>query len=90
VARFKVGGPKKRLPSRSDAAIKAQVETRAESLDTREVRWRDVRAVWNRGQHVILQGLAAIEAIPPFTLKGVGSDRRPGPGPSRGPGIRPG
>jgi len=33
-----------------------------------------VRAVWNRGQHATLQGLAAIEAAQPFTLKGVDSD----------------
>lgn len=104
LARFKVGGPKKRLPPRSDAAIKAQVEIRAESWDTREVGWTEVdtvahcggdmggsfiwsltsveihsgwtevRAVWNRGQHATLQGLAAIEAAQPFALKGVDSD----------------
>lgn len=101
---FKVGGPKKRLPPRSDAAIKAQVEIRAESWDTGEVGWTEVdtvahcggdmggsfiwsltsveihsgwtevRAVWNRGQHATLQGLAAIEAAQPFALRGVDSD----------------
>lgn len=104
LAPFKVGGPKKRLPPRGDAAIKAQVEIRAESWDTAEVGWTEVdtvahcggdmggsfiwsltsveihsgwtevRAVWNRGQHATLQGLAAIEAAQPFALKGVDSD----------------
>jgi hypothetical protein len=104
LAPFKVGGPKKRLPPRSDAAIKAQVEIRAESWDTREVGWTEVdtvahcggymagsfiwtlssveihsgwtevRAVWNRGQHATLRGLADIESAQPFTPKGVDSD----------------
>lgn len=104
LAAFKVNGPKKRLPPRSDAAIKAQVEIRAESWDTREVGWTEVdtvahcggdmggsfiwsltsveilsgwtevRAVWNRGQHATLQGMAAITGAQPFALKGVDSD----------------
>ena len=46
---FKVDGPKRRLPPRSDAAIKAQVEIRAESWDTREVGWTEVDTVAHCG-----------------------------------------
>lgn len=45
LAPFKVAGPKKRLPPRGDAAIKARVEIRAESWDTREVGWTEVDTV---------------------------------------------
>lgn len=36
--------------------------------------WSEVRAIWNRGQHVCLQGLETIWAAQPFELKGVDSD----------------
>lgn len=48
LAAAKVNGPKKRLPPRS-AAIKAQVEIRAESWDTREVGWTEVDTVAHCG-----------------------------------------
>lgn len=45
----RTGGRKKRLPPRSNAAIKAQVEVRAESWNTQEAGWTEVDTVAHCG-----------------------------------------
>jgi hypothetical protein len=36
--------------------------------------WTEVRAIWNRGQHVTREGLQEIKTSQPFDLKGIDSD----------------
>lgn len=49
LAPHKVGGPKKRLPPKSDNAIKALVEIRAESWDEKEPGWTEMDTVAHCG-----------------------------------------
>ena len=49
LAPHKVNGPKKRIPPRSDSAIKALVEIRAESWDENEPGWTEVDTVAHCG-----------------------------------------
>lgn len=70
LAAAKVNGPKKRLPPRGDAAIKAQVEIRAESWDTREVGWTEVDTVAHCGGDMggsFIWSLTSVEILSGWT-----------------------
>jgi hypothetical protein len=70
LAAAKVNGPKKRLPPRSDAAIKSLVEIRAESWDAKEVGWTEVDTVAHCGGDMggsFIWSLTSVEILSGWT-----------------------